>query len=436
MGDHARLSPSAAERWTLCPGSVELCETQPNTSSSYAQRGTAAHKLLEDLLLGDIAIEVVHPGIELEGITLQADDISAVKVAYDYILKRYEELSAEGGEVSLYAESIVYPQKLMGRDDCWGTLDCNLHTDTGFVEILDYKHGAGVPVSPVENKQLLLYAIGAVAFLQDQNISVKNIRITIIQPRCTIGEAVESWDIDINALINHWLPYFTKKASETDKPDAPFAPGVEQCRWCNAKAVCPALANAALGNASGKPAEDIFTPALDRSTEQRIADSLTRDPATLSAESLGFILEMEPLILGWLKAVHEHAHKEMMNGKRIPGFKVVRGRKSKKWKLADDELLETFSKFYRVDGKSKRKLGKQAWVEEKILSPAKAVKEIKPVVGEKTWAKIAENIQETEGAPVIAPLSDKRPAIPVAAEDVFSKIEPDTGKASIPDFLT
>ena len=50
---HARLSPSAAGRWTKCPGSIRLVESLNvvDESSFAAEEGTAAHELLELCLL-------------------------------------------------------------------------------------------------------------------------------------------------------------------------------------------------------------------------------------------------------------------------------------------------------------------------------------------------------------------------------------------------
>ena len=48
---HARLSPSAAERWMHCPRSVALSEQFPNETSPAAEEGTEAHALCEYLLL-------------------------------------------------------------------------------------------------------------------------------------------------------------------------------------------------------------------------------------------------------------------------------------------------------------------------------------------------------------------------------------------------
>ena len=49
---HAKLSPSSAERWMSCPGSVALNEGKDDKGSSYAAEGTAAHELAEKILRG------------------------------------------------------------------------------------------------------------------------------------------------------------------------------------------------------------------------------------------------------------------------------------------------------------------------------------------------------------------------------------------------
>ncbi len=45
MSDHSRLSPSSAHRWMACAGSVLLESRVPDSSSSFADEGTAAHEL-------------------------------------------------------------------------------------------------------------------------------------------------------------------------------------------------------------------------------------------------------------------------------------------------------------------------------------------------------------------------------------------------------
>ena len=65
---HARLSPSSAKRWLMCPGSVKLSEAYPDTTSSYASEGTAAHELAEKCLRErqDAASYAMIDGVEVD----------------------------------------------------------------------------------------------------------------------------------------------------------------------------------------------------------------------------------------------------------------------------------------------------------------------------------------------------------------------------------
>jgi hypothetical protein len=42
-GEHAKLSPSAYARWSVCHLSIDMDDTLPDTTSVYADRGTALH---------------------------------------------------------------------------------------------------------------------------------------------------------------------------------------------------------------------------------------------------------------------------------------------------------------------------------------------------------------------------------------------------------
>jgi hypothetical protein len=72
---HAKLSPSGAHRWLRCPGSVVLEAPYPDTTSTYAREGTAAH--------------------ELAAIVLETDDLNAQRYVDQMI-----EFDDHGEEVS------------------------------------------------------------------------------------------------------------------------------------------------------------------------------------------------------------------------------------------------------------------------------------------------------------------------------------------------
>ena len=431
MSDHARLSPSGASRWTTCLAAPRLEEGVESKDSVYSLQGTAAHKLLEDLLLGTIEPGVIAPGIEILGVSLNADDIAAVLEAHKYIM------NAAAGAAFLYAEMRVDPGILMQRNDCWGTLDCIIGHPDGAIEVIDYKHGAGVAVDVIDNKQLLLYAIGAYQFLTANAIAVTYVKTTIIQPRAHHASGtIRSDNMPSTALIATWLPYFKTCAEATDDPNVQPVPGKEQCRWCSVKATCPAIAGVALQGAQGGP-----TAALDQSPETRIADSFTQAPDALEPGQVAFILDHELLIKGWLTAVHEHAHDLLMAGKDIPGFKMVNGRKSKSWIGDGDDLLGKIANFSMIaeKGKTAHKIGKVRLQVQSMLSPAQVIKQIKPHVTKQTWEKIYECISVNQGKPVIAPLSDSRKAVTVKVEEMFDDLSQTEGtdgsEPEVPSYL-
>jgi hypothetical protein len=58
--EHAKLSPSASERWMTCPASIRMEEqVPPEPESTYAAEGTAAHSLGE--IKASVAFGLVTP---------------------------------------------------------------------------------------------------------------------------------------------------------------------------------------------------------------------------------------------------------------------------------------------------------------------------------------------------------------------------------------
>ena len=51
---HAILSPSGEHRWGACPGAPAMEMDKPNTSSKYADEGTAAHFLASECLTSGV----------------------------------------------------------------------------------------------------------------------------------------------------------------------------------------------------------------------------------------------------------------------------------------------------------------------------------------------------------------------------------------------
>ena len=420
---HARLSPSAAERWMNCPGSVNLTAGMSESTSEYAQEGTNAHFLLEYCLknnqgpLAFIGQVVTEPdsGVEFD---VTKDMADAVNVAHAYIMDRYYAAhAAEGGACDLYPEMKVMPTRLM-RLDCEGTSDTILVTPW-YVEVIDYKHGAGIVVEIPGNRQLQIYGIGSLDTL-GIDLEGRPLVTTIIQPRAPhIDGPVRSVQYT-EAEVAAYTAEIMLAASATDDPNAPIVPGDEQCRWCKAKATCKTLADTALSGAAA-----VFTD-LTVTTSAEIEANTLRDPALLTPEQTTIILQNEALIKSWLVAVHKNATNTLLGGGDVPGFKLTAGKRSREWNMADDELGKMLRSIKRVGG---GKVTVEDIHVSALKSPAQIEKMLKSTVTKAAWKKIDAAITMNDGSPQLTPASSSKPAILTKASEVFEDL-------TVPSFLS
>lgn len=168
-------------------------------------------------------------------------------------------------------------------------------------------------------------------------------------------------------------------------------------------------------------------------------DAFTRDPDSLDPEVLSGILEAEPVIRGWLDAVHKHAHSIIKAGGKVPGFKLVKGQTRRSWSSTDG-ALQVLSGASRTKASGGGKLKKADYLVESLLSPAQAEKQLKPILSEKTWEKVSGLISKGTGAEVIAPVTDTRPEVITNPSEVFTPVDtkgeqPEAAKPTL-DFLS
>lgn len=118
---------------------------------------------------------------------------------------------------------------------------------------------------------------------------------------------------------------------------------------------------------------------------------------TLAPFQLAQLLDEAPVIETWLKALREAAFADLLEGKEVPGYKLVSGRASRSW--TDEAMVATALK---AAGYTDEDITKT-----ELLSVAAMEK----ALGKKRAKELLSSLVETKtGAPTLAPASDKRQA--------------------------
>lgn len=378
---HALLGASSAERWLNCPPSVRLTEHMADSGSPYAAAGTLAHAIVE--LKGRKYFGIPEPMSTreynklLKKLKEDPNYDKGMDGATDLYLEHLKARAMSFGATQPYVALEIRVDYSNLAPGGFGTADC-LMVGGSRLEVIDYKNGAGVPVSAEGNYQLMLYALGALnTFRVIYGDAIRTVHFSIVQPN---SGGIKEWECSVSDLTE-WGETVVRPAAELAwAGKGEFAAG-DWCRFCKAKEQCRVYSDYA--------AKLAFMPQTS--------------PELLSKEELGERLALCKRVISYAKILESYVLKVMLAGGEIPGWKVVEGRSSYVWAGGTDAAFAQLQK---------------RGVEEALLyerSPVTVAK-LKTALGAAAFKKTAEDLVERlPGKPAPVPESDARLAYNAAA---------------------
>lgn len=389
---HSICSPSAAHRWANCPGAPAFESVYPNESSVHAEEGTLAHAIAAHAL--DPKNQPAPEGADALGDA----DREAVQSYIDFVERETADALVRHIEYRLSVGQVTGEAHAIGTADCLAIVGKTL-------KIIDLKFGRGVKVDAPENDQLAIYALAA---LDEFSLvyDIDAVEVVIFQPRIShlstatyTVDALEEKRAVYGTSGREAMAIYEKVLKGGAIPIASLHPSEKACRWCRAKADCPALSRAT----ALETGVDIEAPMAD------VVPSVARDNLERLSQKFGAVEQVE----AWCAAVRSRAFSVLMDGQELPGYKLIAGRRgARRW--TDDAAAESMLACLADEDRYTFKL----------VSPTQCERLAKKAaLAPEVWEALQAFIEQPEGSPSIVPASDSRPAIQVGnTEDAFEDL--------------
>ena len=365
------MSPSSSKRWLTCPPSArlnqKLVDRFGDKASDYAEEGTKAHSLCElklRLELGEInKFNFDAQRKALGGIPAEMER-NTDRYA-DTVLEKYYSAKKLCPDARLFVEQRLDMSRWIPQ--CSGTSDAVIVSDQ-ILEVCDYKNGAGVPVSAINNTQARCYGLGALdAFGEIYGFPI--IRNVIIQPKL---DSVTEETLTREELLS-WGDEIKPVAEQAWRGEGEFNPG-DHCKFCHARAICKARAMDGLS---------LFQYGFET-------------PGVLSDEAIPEILKVASTAKAWIKDVEEYALNQALRGQEWPGYKLVKNKRP--------------ARVFRSDEEAEEQLIRAGYTPEQYMETRmKSVAEVEKLLGKKAFsALLGAMTVQGEGKLALVPEDDKR----------------------------
>jgi len=350
----------------MAPHAEAQYESRP--SSQYADEGTEVH---------DLVAHCLESNQDMRDVTDNMDWIEAGQ--------QYLDLVRSYGGIRFVEVRLRFDHLIPGG---FGTADCVVLSGSTLI-VIDYKHGKGVEVDVNGNPQFLIYLSAALeehgAFYE-----VDALKTVVVQPR--IGN-VEECEVTFDELKE--FEASVRAAFDEYQTNPQYRPSEDACRWCLHSGNCRAQ-DEWVAEVVGAQ----FAALSEEITPEPIEDARRKSP-----EQMARAVSSIKAVKNWITAVETAALDRLLAGEEIPGYKAVAGRSTRRW---DDEV-SVAAKLQNVRQKGQRLKRDQIYTFA-LRSPA----QIEKVIG-KQHKILSSHVVSGEGKPTLAPASDKRPAIDIAA---------------------
>lgn len=387
---HALLSASSASRWLKCTAAPRFEEQFPEKTSEYAEEGRLAHAICELKVIKKFTTQLTPRMFstrinKLKKEPYYTDEMDKTSDLYvEHLTEKamtYDSKPYVAVEVQVDFADYV--------PEGFGTCDCiMIGGDT--LNITDYKHGKGVPVSAEGNAQMRLYALGALKrYAAIFGNTIKRVCMTIDQPRIQDEPSTETITVE---ELRAWGESIKPAAAKAYMGLGEFCPG-EHCRFCKGKAQCKARADI-------NTALEEFKDCVPQNGEKPPLFG----QGVLTDEEIGDLLIRGKELVAWYKDLEEYALNALLNGGTIPGWKAVAGRSNRTFTDTDAAIAAVIAAGYD-----------EALVYER---KPKTLTELEKLMGKTEFAaKLGEFVVKPLGKPTLAPMTDKRePYSPAAAD--------------------
>lgn len=413
QGDHSIFAPSAAHRWLKCSGSLIAGLLSEDSAGYDAAWGTVGH---------DVAAEWLETGREPKHRLGETVVIGEGKQTFDIDITRtmLRHVERYVGWV-LELEGDPYVEKRVSFDQVTpiagqgGTADY-LALQPGLLQIRDLKLGIHVQVFAEGNPQLMLYALGAYYRWNDQ-YRFDRVSMGIGQPRIDHWDV---WEISVDRLLE-FAEYVRQQANKAWDWAAPRTPGPEQCKFCPAKADCPAFLKVVEDLTSrgfDEMGDDVGDKTLSEIVESDVVDvGRIPNPRRLTIKQRSDILLYRSAIENFFKACADSLTAESQAGVEIPGRKLVHSRTRRAFRDPAEAAEEL--RFYGLTDEQIH--------ETKMRSPNKLQEELLNAgySTESVQALYEDLVYTPQGKPTLVVETDRRPSISQVADDIFGDLEDD-----------